>query len=391
MAYPYAERYLDQFPKHKLDQLYNFIAFISGTLLGVLLLGSLFDPEPFLGFQITEGKTVLFYVGILTGLYNFVRSNVSSKDEPVVDPNIALSFVIECTHYCPASWKDRLHTDEVRQEFTTLYKLKVLMLAEELISLIMTPYILIFRLPRCSARIVDFFREFSIHVDGLGHVCSFAVFDFKKGVENIARAKPEVGREDSGLRDDYYGTKDAKLAASFMGFMENYVGNPTRYRRSGRNLPFHPPPSFSIQNLNALQNDQVGGRQPPIRGSQHTPRVNPSQGRFSPMHSILLDAHHQPSMSALRNSPMQGPQGRFRGTRKTMNETQEGALAGGMQRIATTNIPEEDDELDDSWKTTKPAAGDEEEEDAEQTPGVIGLLLEFQKRQTQSKGTKVGI
>jgi len=51
---------------------------------------------------------------------------------------------------------------------------------QELLSVLLTPFILCFSLPRSSAAIIDFFREFTVHVDGIGYVCSFAVFDFKR-------------------------------------------------------------------------------------------------------------------------------------------------------------------------------------------------------------------
>ena len=50
----------------------------------------------------------------------------------------------------------------------------------ELLSVLLTPWILFFSLPPCSAAIIDFFREFTLHVDGIGYVCSFAVFDFER-------------------------------------------------------------------------------------------------------------------------------------------------------------------------------------------------------------------
>lgn len=39
----------------------------------------------------------------------------------------------------------------------------------------LTPLILLFTLPNCAGDIVDFFREFTVEVEGLGRVCSFAV------------------------------------------------------------------------------------------------------------------------------------------------------------------------------------------------------------------------
>lgn len=51
---------------------------------------------------------------------------------------------------------------------------------EEILSVLTTPFVLWFSLPNSSERIVDFLREFTVHVDGIGYVCSFAVFDFKR-------------------------------------------------------------------------------------------------------------------------------------------------------------------------------------------------------------------
>lgn len=50
----------------------------------------------------------------------------------------------------------------------------------ELLSVVTTPFVLWYTLPACAPKIIDFFREFTIHVDGLGYVCSFGVFDFRR-------------------------------------------------------------------------------------------------------------------------------------------------------------------------------------------------------------------
>jgi hypothetical protein len=58
--------------------------------------------------------------------------------------------------------------------------MKIVLFLQEVLSVVITPFILWYTLPKCSPAIVDFFREFTVHVDGLGYVCSFAVFDFKR-------------------------------------------------------------------------------------------------------------------------------------------------------------------------------------------------------------------
>jgi autophagy-related protein 9 len=69
---------------------------------------------------------------------------------------------------------------KVHTEFGELFAVKVMIYAQELISVMVTPFILWFSLPDCAPAIIDFFRDFSVHVDGLGYVCSFAVFDFQR-------------------------------------------------------------------------------------------------------------------------------------------------------------------------------------------------------------------
>ena len=58
--------------------------------------------------------------------------------------------------------------------------MKIVIYGQELLSVLLTPLVLWYSLPQCAPAIIDFFREFSVHVDGLGYVCSFAVFDFQR-------------------------------------------------------------------------------------------------------------------------------------------------------------------------------------------------------------------
>lgn len=51
---------------------------------------------------------------------------------------------------------------------------------EELISPVVTPIILIFSLRRKSLEIIDFFRNFTVEVVGVGDTCSFAQMDIRQ-------------------------------------------------------------------------------------------------------------------------------------------------------------------------------------------------------------------
>ncbi|KAF2477988.1 autophagy-related protein 9 [Lindgomyces ingoldianus] len=397
MAYPYANLYLAQFPKNKTEQVSAFVAFVAGAFAFVLAVFTFLDSELFLTFEITPGKTALFWIGALSVIYRIARSSSPQEDE-VAEPAYYLSHVIYHTHYEPEWWQERLHTDEVRAEFARLYQPKIVIFAEEVLSMFITPFLLIFRLPQSSERIVDFFREFSIVVDGLGVVCSYSMFPFKKGGDN-APANRAGRREDSDLREDYFMAKDNKMLASYYGFLDAYAGPGRGHynaRLQGRGS-FHPPPqfpnNFGAMSVNVPVPETGGrgssrvpaGRQPLPR---RTPRQGPIPGRDEPINSILLDPHHQPTASTLRGSPRQTASSRYRTSLQPVSDPRE----PGLSRQNSSRI-EEESTIGDSWRTSRLAQDDDEEEETTGNTrgGVLQLLQQFSKAQTEGRGAGVGM
>lgn len=58
--------------------------------------------------------------------------------------------------------------------------MKLSYILEELISPIVTPFILLFKLRYRAPEIVDFLRNYTVDVQGVGDVCSFAQLDTKR-------------------------------------------------------------------------------------------------------------------------------------------------------------------------------------------------------------------
>lgn len=63
---------------------------------------------------------------------------------------------------------------------------------EELLSPIVTPFILIFLLRNKSLEIIDFFRNFTVEVVGVGDICSFAQMDIRRHGNPTVRSLPSV-------------------------------------------------------------------------------------------------------------------------------------------------------------------------------------------------------
>ena len=398
----------------------------------MLALASVIDPELFLGFEITPERTVLFYLGVFGTIWAVARG-VLPEETLVFDPEHALNDVIEYTHYRPATWQGRLHSDDVRREFSALYQMKIVIFLEELLSLIFTPFILWFSLPRCSDRLVDFFREFTVHVDGLGYVCSFAVFDFQRGPDRAVAERPRA-RPATRLREDYYSTKDGKMLASYFGFLDNYSNQlrrteePPGEEAASRRQP---PPSILVDGSRGLPlPGHVAGvatpprqRFPPRskRRSANDPGVLSTytanrygRTRLDPNLS-MVDSRRAtiPAMGASsplkQRVPLPGRGLESSSTAaKGKPDEDEVALAGsavmpGPESSGEGGASGEVSHLGESWKTTRAAATNDEGDDEHETGnidggpptgrevGVLGLLYQFQRAQTEGRGGGVTI
>ncbi|OBZ65786.1 Autophagy-related protein 9 [Grifola frondosa] len=209
-SYPAASMYIGQFPNEKVTLIVRFVAFIAGSFAAVLLLASVVDPDLFLHFEITSHRTVIFYLTVFGSILAVARGMIP-EENMVFDPELLMTEVVQYTHYMPDEWKDQLHSKKVHEEFGELFAMKIMIFAQELLSVILTPFVLWYSLPDCAPAIIDFFREFTVHVDGLGYVCSFAVFDFQRH-GNIKFGAP------TQVNDERWISKEGKMEKSFLNF-----------------------------------------------------------------------------------------------------------------------------------------------------------------------------
>lgn len=377
-ASPFANEYLKQFPKDKTDQACRFVAFITGSFAAVLALATLFDPELFLGFEVTPGRTAVFYLTMMIGIFGVAHGMLPDENE-VHDPVLHLREVLLYIHHMPAHWKGRLHSNEVRAEFSAMYQMKVLIFVEEILSLVVAPWILFRNAGKRSERLVDFFREQTIHVEGMGHQCSYAVFGFKK--DPSAEDATAALHEPDGLRDDYYGLKDDKMAASMQNFAQIYSHQGHRQRQLGyRPGGWQQPPHWSA----------VLSPSPIPEGSQP---VNESPSARPPKRSGVLD----PRQSIL---PRRSPRQVTHSSRKpTAHKLEVGRRIGssGLHDVSQSTMIREDSQLDDDFNHPELAERESETETEEEgdgaakTAGVLGMLQQFSKTHMEKGGADVGI
>jgi autophagy-related protein 9 len=162
----------------------KLLVFLGGATGGVLLVLGVLNDAILLHVQLW-GRNLLWYAGMAGLVYSVGKALLPSKEAtPSVTRNLfddmdnALKNVSVYTHYYPESWKGRGWDSSVYKSFKVYFDTRVKLFLWELISLVLAPYILYFRLSTEASAICEFCLLSKARVQGVGDVCGFSTFDF---------------------------------------------------------------------------------------------------------------------------------------------------------------------------------------------------------------------
>ncbi|CAG0885065.1 unnamed protein product [Darwinula stevensoni] len=172
-GYAPASKYMNMFTSPILAVIAQNIAFVSGTMVAVLAALSIWDED------VLNVEHVFFMLTIFTVIVAGCRVFIP-EENLVWCPEYLMNAVLAHVHYLPDTWRLKAHTSPVRNRFAQLFQFKFVFLLEELLSPVLTPIILIFYLRPRSLEIVDFLRNFTVQVVGVGDVCSFAQMNIRR-------------------------------------------------------------------------------------------------------------------------------------------------------------------------------------------------------------------
>ncbi|KAG0484342.1 hypothetical protein HPP92_008421 [Vanilla planifolia] len=173
----HSSNYLKQFPSPLMNTLAKFLCFVSGGFAAILIIIAFLDESLLEGHL--YGRNLFWYAAIF-GAFTALGRSIMSEELEVLDPEGMMASVVQHTHYFPKRWRGRENSNAVRAEFETLFQYTTMMLLEEMASIFITPYLLIFVIPKRVDDILQFISVFTVDVEGVGHVCSFSMFDFEK-------------------------------------------------------------------------------------------------------------------------------------------------------------------------------------------------------------------
>lgn len=146
----HASDYLKQFPSPIITIVAKFISFVSGGFAAILIIIAFLEESLLEGhvrdlscnaagclmiiipIQLDNllcgtfvlqifGRNLFWYAAVFGTITALSRAAV--MDElPVLDPQGAMSLVVQHTHYMPKRWRGKENTEAVRMEFETLFQ-----------------------------------------------------------------------------------------------------------------------------------------------------------------------------------------------------------------------------------------------------------------------------
>ncbi|XP_017274749.1 autophagy-related protein 9A [Kryptolebias marmoratus] len=204
-GYKAASKYMNCFLSPLLTVVAKNVAFFAGSLLAVLIALTIYDED------VLAVEHVLSSITLLGVCITVCRSFIPDK-HMVFCPEQLLRVILAHIHYMPDHWQGNAHRYETRDQFSQLFQYKAVFILEELLSPVVTPIILIFCLRRKSLEIIDFFRNFTVEVVGVGDTCSFAQMDIR---QHGHPAWMSAGKTEASI---YQQAEDGKTELSLMHF-----------------------------------------------------------------------------------------------------------------------------------------------------------------------------
>ena len=214
-SYRKAQLYVSQFSSPKTTILARLVAFIAGAFASFLAIFLVFEEDFDLGFQITSGKSVGFYITVFGAIFAVARGLVPDENL-VLEPEMLLLEWSDDTHYLPHEWKGKLHSEQVKLQFSGFFSYRFVLLTEEILSVLYAPFILLFSLPPCSERIIDFFRDHTKTIAAMGPICDYADFDLRRNGDR------EYGAPADATVEEWHKSKYGKMEQSFVNFTIHY-------------------------------------------------------------------------------------------------------------------------------------------------------------------------
>lgn len=193
-AYKPAKNYMDAFTSPIMEILARHVRFVAGSTFAILLLLTVYDEDVIQVVHLLTVVTALWLIWSSAG--GFIPPEIPMRFTKVE----LYEQILQHIHYVPHHYPP--FTPQARASMSNLFQYKIVKLFEDLLSTVATPYILVRHLRRRSLEIVDFFRNFTVEIVGIGDVCTFSLMNVKDN-GNPAWTQPMISSLNKSIEREF--------------------------------------------------------------------------------------------------------------------------------------------------------------------------------------------
>ena len=205
-AHKPAQKYIDSVTDSApYTALLKFTSFVAGSIVLVLLAVTVVNEDLLMHFELTPGKSVIWYLGLFGAILTISRAMTPTAVKVAhPDKQKLITEIKEHLHTNPEQWQTgKENSREALELLSSLFVPRYVLFIRELIGLITNPLVLYCSLAPSAGAFVEFVREFTVQSESLGYICTFAQFDLEQE-KNVLLA-----------------ARDAKLEKSILSFKSN--------------------------------------------------------------------------------------------------------------------------------------------------------------------------
>jgi autophagy-related protein 9 len=148
--------YYKQFPSRLAETISRFCMYVLGSFFIVLLVLTLLNENLLINLNISRNRPILWYMGIIGALIAIAKTFIHKTILP--DPEKAINKM-EKYMEIESSWKTDSLSLKTRDQITSLFPQRIVLLLQECLYIIKTPYILYFVLREESDQIGNYLLD----------------------------------------------------------------------------------------------------------------------------------------------------------------------------------------------------------------------------------------
>ena len=187
--------------------------FFISAIAGVIIVLSYLNNSLTLYLTVFNQNLLTWLTTLLLG-WAFAKGFVIDE-HAVFNPKQKLDDVCEILHHHDLKWKGKGHHHDVRDDFVAHFIPSYSYFLNEIVSVFVTPIILIISLPRSAERISSFVDQITVDYHGLGHICGHAAFKFNEFGNDMYGSQTLGGTKHAA-------SEHGKMELSYLSFVNRY-------------------------------------------------------------------------------------------------------------------------------------------------------------------------